>query len=199
MLTPNVRAQTNDPREFQLLNTALNLFIRVGIEKVNLQHIIKSAALNKNAFYRFFESKNDLMASLLLSNELELSDLLNSYSDPKKLVDAYIKFRLQSFDKYIVLTEIERLLDEQGCQLEKFLAWKRLRAVQVDMISRILISNKADKRGSESPRYYYGLIWALIHGTSHLSHNAFFHQLVGDRRGFTKFLSDATNRMFGNL
>ncbi|AJQ95328.1 TetR/AcrR family transcriptional regulator [Gynuella sunshinyii] len=199
MLTPNVKAQTNDPREFQLLNTALNLFIRVGIEKVNLQHIIKSAAQSKSTFYRFFESKNDLMASLLLANEMELSDLLNTHSDPRKLIDAYIRFRLQSFDKYIVITEIERLLEEQGCQLERFLAWKRLRSVQVDMISRTLSSQKLDKRGGESPRYYYALIWALIHGTSHLSHNAFFHQLVEDRRGFTRFLSDATNGMFGNL
>lgn len=197
MLTPNIRVKLSDNRELNILNTAMNLFIRVGMEKVTMSHILKSSGVSKSSLYRFFESKKDLMAGLLMANEQELAELLSQLrneQDSSVVIEQYVKFRLQSFDKYKVLYRIEKDLVLEDSQLQRFQDWKKLRAEHVDTLVNMILG-RSGRRSGESQRFYYGYLWTLIHGVAFLSESPFFHELIDDRRAFMAFITDISKKM----
>jgi len=198
MLTPNIRSIDSDARKTQLVNNAMNLFIRVGIDKVSMQLLARSSGVSKGVLYRYFESKADLMAAILLGDERELGAELEStrlHGDAAQVLEKYFRFRLQSIEKYKLLYEIETSLEEQKCQLARYDEWKQIRQRHVDLISDCIVGRLSGRRQGEHSGYYYGYVWSLIHGMAYLNDSVFFHQLINDRRGFTQFINDLSQKM----
>ncbi len=198
MLTPNIRNKETDPKELNIINTALNLFIRVNLDRVSMQQIALAAGVGKTTLYQFFESKNDLLAALLLNDEQELEEFLDKpeyLSDSSLILEKYIRFRLQSFEKYKVLHQIEIKLESEGNPPDRFLLWKNLRGRHIDYLVRHIQEGSNESDAEINPAHYYGLIWAIIHGAAQLSDSKFFHQMMGDRRGFVQFITDFTKKI----
>lgn len=199
MLTPNIRNKESDPKELNIINTALNLFIRVSVDRVSMQQIALAAGVGKTTLYQFFESKNDLLAALLLNDEQELEEFFlqaNLTSDPGILLEKYIKFRLQSFDKYKVLYQIEVKLDSEGTPPDRFLLWKNLRGRHIEYMARAIQDVVNIQEADINPLHFYSFVWSFIHGAAQLSESSFFQHLTEDRRSFIQFLSNVCKQFF---
>lgn len=198
MLTQNYSINEPGPSEKTLITSSLNLFIIHNESDITVSQLIKSTGVAKSTFYKYFESKDDLYAAILLSDELQLTPLFNRlrvYGSVSELLEEYLAFRIQHIDKYRVLTRLERALLEKGSECERFLQWQVLRRQHVDEFTSIVESKlpKSKTMDAENIRFYYGLVWALASGVASLSESDFFHELILDRRGFTRFLLESVN------
>ncbi|TCS42550.1 TetR/AcrR family transcriptional regulator [Reinekea marinisedimentorum] len=198
MLNQNFSIQEPSAAEKALITSSLNLFIIHNEKKITVTQLIKSAGVAKSVFYKYFESKEDLYAAILLNDELQLSPIfshLKIYGTVSELLESYLNFRIQQIDKYRVLTRLEQTLMEKNCNSERYLQWQVLRRQHVDEFTGIVQSKmpKSKPIDAENIRFYYGLVWALASGFSQLSESDFFHELILDRRGFTRFLLESVN------
>lgn len=166
-----------------------------------MSHLMKAAGVSRATFYKYFSSKEDLFAAILLQDELELTPVLSRlriYGTLSDLMEAYLSFRVQHIDRYRVLVGIEKTLTHTT-GLERFQHWQQLRRQHVDEFTRIVRSklSKNQDVDEENLRFYYGLVWTLATGVAHLSEQDFFHQLIVDRRGFVKFLLETVSLVGG--
>jgi len=203
MLTPGFSIQEQNPAETALITSALNLFIINNEDSISVTQLIKAAGISRSVFYKYFGGKDDVYAAILLTDELTLSPLLKDvrvYGGIADLLEQYLKHRIQQVEKYRVLMRLERNLQSGGCTLPRFQQWQLLRRQHADEFSAIIESKLARTKpiDRENLRFYYGLIWSLASGVVHISESDFFHQLILDRRGFTRFLL-ASMRSLGDI
>jgi len=193
MLAPGFSLQKQNPAETALITSALNLFIIHNENSISVTQLIKAAGISRSVFYKHFGSKDDVYAAILLSDETTLGPLLKDarvYGGIAELLEQYLKHRIQQIEKYRVLMRLEKHLQDADCTLERFQQWQLLRRQHADEFSSIIESKLARSKpvDRENIRFYYGLIWSLASGLAHVSESDFFHQLILDRRGFTRFL-----------
>lgn len=200
MLNQNFSIQEPSAAEKALITSSLNLFIIHNEKKITVTQLVKSAGVAKSVFYKYFESKEDLYSAILLNDELQLSPIFNHlriYGTVSELLESYLNFRIQHIEKYRVLARLEQTLMEKNCSCERYLQWQVLRRQHVDEFTGIVESKmpKSKPIDSENIRFYYGLVWTLAAGFSQLSESDFFHELILDRRGFTRFLLESANAL----
>ncbi|WP_320825908.1 TetR/AcrR family transcriptional regulator [Reinekea sp.] len=203
MLTPGFSMQEQNPSETALITSALNLFIILNEDSISVTQLIKAAGISRSVFYKNFGGKDDVYAAILLTDELTLSPLLQEArvsGGIAELLEQYLKHRIQQIEKYRVLMRLEKKLQAGGCTLQRFQDWQQLRRQHADEFSGIIELKlaRAQPVDRENIRFYYGLIWSLASGVAHISESDFFHQLILDRRGFTRFLLDSM-RSLGDI
>jgi len=196
MHTPSFSIQEQSASEKALITSALNLFIIHNENTINVTQLIKAAGVSKSVFYKHFANKDDVYAAILLSDEIALTPTLKQlrvYGTVAELLEEYLKFRIQHVEKYRVLTRLEKHLHEKECELDRFLQWQMLRRQHVDEFTSIIEAKLSRLKpvDKENIRFYYGLVWSLAAGVAQLSESDFFHELILDRRGFTRFLLES--------
>ena len=50
--------------------------------------------------------------------------------------------------------------------------------------------DESENRHDDTHRFYFGFVWALANGMASLSESDLYHELIQDRRGFVRFLTD---------
>lgn len=76
-MTP--RSDVSEQRRMQIMEAAMKVFARQGIDGARIDDIVEEAGLSKGAFYWYFESKNELVTAILEGLfESELIDLENT-------------------------------------------------------------------------------------------------------------------------
>jgi AcrR family transcriptional regulator len=200
MLNQNFSIQEPNATEKALITSSLNLFLIHNEKKITVTQLVKSAGVAKSVFYKYFESKEDLYASILLTDEMQLAPIfshLKIYGSVSELLESYLNFRIQHIDKYRVLTRLEQTLMEKNCNCERYLQWQVLRRQHVDEFTGLVQSkmSKSKPIDAENIRFYYGIVWTLAAGFSQLSESDFFHELILDRRGFTRFLLESVSAL----
>lgn len=186
--------------EKAIVTSALNLFIIHHEDTISVTQLIKAAGTSKSSFYKYFASKEDVYAAILLADELALTPILKDlrvYGSVADLLQQYLKFRIQHIDKYRVLVRLERHLNETIKPVERFEQWQALRRVHVDEFSAIVEAKASRFKpvDRENIRFYYGLVWSIASGVAALSESDFFHELILDRRGFTRFLLESVGNI----
>lgn len=186
-----------NPSEKALISTALNYLMKNSNKQVTVSHLMKAAGVSRATFYKYFASKEDLFAAILLQDEHELTPILSRlrvYGSLPDLLESYLSFRVQHIDRYRILVGVEKELN-RSTELPRYQQWLQLRRQHVDEFTRIVRSKLAKSQDidEENLRFYYGLVWTLATGVAHLSEQDFFHQLIVDRRGFVKFLLETVN------
>ena len=63
--TPDEKAQTNPEVKLRVLETASELFYRLGVRAVGVDMIVAEAGVAKTSLYRHFRTKDDLIAAFL--------------------------------------------------------------------------------------------------------------------------------------
>lgn len=196
MLHPVLQVKDQHPTETAILNSALNLFMLSGEEQVSVTRLIQTSGISRSVFYHYFSGKDDIFAALLLADEMGIGPIIRKHlasGDLSGLMKGYIKYRLQSIEKYRIYLRMERKLTDSNCQLERFTQWQQLRRNHIELFSECVQrrdegSSRAD---DDEARFYYGLVWALSSGVASLTDNELYHDLIQDKRGFVQFLAEA--------
>lgn len=190
----DIREQSSAERV--LTSTAFNLLIKHQEKSLSVSQVIKAAGVSRSSFYKYFASKEDLFAAILLAEEVSISPMLyklKSFGSVSDLMKAYLNYCIQNIEKYKLLAQIERNLQAHPNVNERYEHWKSLRSSHVDEFSSIIQSKlpKDNQLDSENIRFYYGLVWSIASGVAQLSDSNYFHELIADRRGFSKFLLES--------
>lgn len=186
-----IKEQT--PAEKALITSALNLFIGHHEKTISVTQLLRVTGVSKAVFYQYFANKDDICAAILLTDEMALTALLKElrlYGSIPDLLQQYLKFRIQQVEKYRVLVRLEKELLQKNSTLLRFQQWQWLRREHVNEFTAIVEAKlaRSKKMDNQNIRFYYGLVWALANGMANLSESDFFHELIEDRRGFTRFL-----------
>ena len=188
--------QEQTPSEKALITSAQNLLSLYQERPITVGQLIKAAGISKAVFYRYFANIDDVYAAILLHDELQVTPLLRQlrvYGTVADLLEQLLKFRIQQFEKCRILAGLEQQLAAKNCELARFQQWQGLRRQHVEEFTSIVASKSvrltvADR---ENLRFYYGLVWSISAGVAQLANNDFFHEMVQDRRGFTRFLLES--------
>ncbi|WP_196157888.1 TetR/AcrR family transcriptional regulator [Reinekea sp. G2M2-21] len=198
MLEDQFTIAEQSPSERAVITSALNLFIIHHENTINVAQLMKAVGVSKATFYKYFANKEDVYAAILLTDEMALTSMLKDlrvYGTVSDLLEQYLKFRIQHVEKYRVLVRLEKYLLEKKCELPRFTQWQLLRRQHVDEFSSIVESKLSRMKpiDKENVRFYYGLVWSIANGVANLSESDFFHELILDRRGFTRFLLESVS------
>ncbi|MBU2863298.1 TetR/AcrR family transcriptional regulator [Reinekea marina] len=185
-----------EPVESALIATAFNLLVKHPEKPLSVTQVIKAAGVSRASFYKYFSNKEDLFAAILLSEELAIHGLIKQMSHEHsagELLKNYLNYCIQNIKKYKLLGQLETILQKNNETIERFTRWKLLRASHVDEFSAAIQSTlpAEHKLDEENIRFYYGLIWSIASGVSHLTDSDYFHELIADKRGFSKFLLES--------
>lgn len=95
----------------KIINTAIEIFSEKGFNKTTMQEIAEEAGVGKGTIYRFFNSKEDMVSSLLEISIDEISEQISSaispLDDPLEKMKAIIKVEL---DYYYANRNLARFL-----------------------------------------------------------------------------------------
>lgn len=186
------------PAERALLTTALNLFVAHHETEISVKKLLSASGVTRAGFYKMFAGMDDVYAGILCVDELTLTPLLRqlrAHGDVPSLMSQYLAFRIQHIERYKVLIRLEDKLHRGESTLERFSMWQALRRQHVDEFTAIVQSKLPPEKqlDKENIRFYYGLVWSIAAGYGQLSDSDFFHDLIIDRRGFTRFLVESTS------
>eukprot|EP00747_Dinoflagellata_sp_TGD_P058219 gnl/TRDRNA2_/TRDRNA2_151023_c1_seq2.p2 gnl/TRDRNA2_/TRDRNA2_151023_c1~~gnl/TRDRNA2_/TRDRNA2_151023_c1_seq2.p2 ORF type:complete len:130 (-),score=26.69 gnl/TRDRNA2_/TRDRNA2_151023_c1_seq2:89-478(-) len=104
------KAQEFRQREQQILDTALELFLEQGEDRVTVEMIADRVGIGKGTIYKHFETKNEIYLLLMLRYEEDLAAVFNSISeddDKEKLTREYFRFRINDPARYQLFDRLE--------------------------------------------------------------------------------------------
>lgn len=192
-----------EPVEQALITTAYNLLIKHPEKPISVSQVVTAAGVSRASFYKYFSNKEDLYAAILLSEEFSIHSMLDkmgSQISAGDLLKNYLNYCIHNIEKYKLLGQLETILQANHQELERYNRWKILRACHVDAFSSAIqaaLPNSA-QLDDVNIRFYYGLVWSIATGVSHLTDSEYFHELIADKRGFSKFLLESIHTMGSN-
>ena len=139
-------------RKAHILEVALNLFARVGYESTTISRIAKEAKISKGLMYNYFDSKEDLLKSLILDlNKMEegmMSSVIDD--DPqvmlRNIIIAFFKTLVEDKDKWKLISvltfQVEKFDFIQDLASQKMLGYHQLFE---DLLSRSGIENAKEE------------------------------------------------------
>lgn len=201
MLNTLLPVKDRHPTESAILNSALSLFLMSGEDQVTISRLIRTAGISRSVFYHHFSGKDDLYATLLLTDEFGVGDLLErarKNGDLPTLMQEFLRYRIQHLDKHRLMMRLERHLARQGSELERYRQWQRLKRSHMAQFAEFARDDRSLTDDSDELRFYYGLVWTLADGLATLRDNELYHELIQDRRGFNRFLMATVARMGQN-
>lgn len=192
------KVQQFKQREQSILDTALELLIEHGEDRVTVEQIAAKVDIGKGTIYKHFTSKTEIYIRLLFDYERQLKDDMDQaiidaengdYSAPARV---YFGKRMSDPVKARLFQRLEERMVSNGEEKEKLDELESLRqAALVELNQSFANRIKEGRLFKDVPPYYYYLAyWALTHGAVELYHNHSFQDLVADKPDFMKFLLD---------
>lgn len=186
-LTPTLFHAELSVKAATLLNAALNLYIRVGYNRVSLAQVIKAAGVGRSTFYRYFASKLDLYAAMLLYDELQCQqqlNLLQAHCAGDSLL-AYFRYKTASVAKYQLLSALAHCLGQAQSTLPRYQRWQALRQAQISALQQQLQPHLATQQDAIDC-----VLWveSMIHGSMQVAHESLFAPMLGEGRQFMQFM-----------
>lgn len=113
----------------KLLTVSKDLIINNGYENVSVSHICKNCNVAKGTFYNYFESKNDIIISILQDiNEIMFSELV--WKEEKSPINKLIEYQTYYLEKVVndqgkrVTSEIFRIICDKELKNHDFYSHK---------------------------------------------------------------------------
>ncbi len=186
-------------REQEILQVALELFLRLGEENVTVERIAEEVGIGKGTIYRHFRSKAEIHLRMMLDYERELSDLFQSQEvtkDKDSLARRYFEYRLKDPEKYYLFERLEEKLTKRNPLPEMIDELHEIRTSNFDRLADLIRSRIAAGSLEDVPEYYhYCAAWALISGGVAMYHSPFWRDVIVDKEGFFKYMMDIGVRM----
>jgi AcrR family transcriptional regulator len=79
---PRVSAEHLAARRQQILDAARRCFLRNGFHSTSMQDVIAEAGLSVGAVYRYFRSKNEIIAAIAQEYARDVEEVLSGVSEP---------------------------------------------------------------------------------------------------------------------
>lgn len=133
-------------RRLEIINAAMSLFDKKGIQNVTLSMIAKEIELTKAAVYLYFRSKEDLLFSLLVEMATEtwfiteeLPENLTGWDFLKLIIQsAKDGFSENLIFKHIVMNFDQLFIDNYPETLDSACRWRELNAGGLDTLTAII-------------------------------------------------------------
>jgi TetR/AcrR family transcriptional regulator len=185
-------------REQAILDTALELLIQHGEDRVTVEQIAAKVDIGKGTIYKHFTSKTEIYIRLLFDYERQLKDDMDQaiidaeagdFSAPARV---YFGKRMSDPVKARLFQRLEERMVVNGEEKEKLDELETLRQAALEGLNESFAKRIEEGRLIKDvpPYYYYLAYWALTHGAVELYHNHSFQDLVVDKPDFMKFILD---------
>ena len=189
MTTAERRNREKARRQREILEAARDVFFSKGIHRATMDDVAARAELSKGAVYLYFESKESLLAHLLLEGlDVLLADLQVAYAadEPlgaeeriRRLAGAYLHFAQEHPHDFRLLMALDR-----GGFREK-VPPKLYQQVLAASLRGLELLTEAVRQGvgdgdfaSDDPRQTAGALWAALHGVLMLMGHSLRRQML---------------------
>ncbi len=183
-------------REHAIVEAALELLIKNGIDNVTVSDIASAAGVGKGTVYKHFLTKTEILIAIILSYESNISDHLKigieatKQGDPGAAAREYFKARLENpaLDRLVQQLEMRIANDPSvAAGMEDLYAIRRtnfnaLHQMIQDLIDRGLLEDVP-------PHFHYMACWALAQGAVEAHFNPGFQEVIDDHRALLDFIS----------
>ncbi|MBM7659892.1 hypothetical protein JOC85_000659 [Bacillus mesophilus] len=143
-----------------IMEQALELFAKQGIEATSVQQITEQCGISKGAFYLSFKSKDELILALVDHFMMQMTSDVDYVVKEAKTEELLYKFYYESFRSLHVHSDFAKMLiKEQGHSFnEKFL----LKIRYYDSLTETTISNMLERLyGEEISSIKYDLMYCI--------------------------------------
>lgn len=175
MTTAERRNREKARRQREILKAAREVFFTKGIHRATVDDVAAQAEVSKGTIYLYFESKEAILAHLLLEGlETLLNELQAAYAaqEPltaeeriRRLAQAYLRFSQEHPNDFRLLMALDR-----GRFREK-VPQKLYQQVLSESLRGLELVADAVRQGvrdghfiTEDPRQTAGALWAALHG-----------------------------------
>lgn len=186
-------------REQEILDTSLRLFLEQGEDSVTVEMIADEVGIGKGTIYKHFKSKAEIYLRLMLDYERELATLLHSETierDKEALAREYFAFRMSDPDRYRLFDRLEEKVVKANQMPEMIEQLHQIRASNFNNLTGVIRERIDDGKLEDVPPYFhYCAAWALVHGAMAMYHSPFWQDVIEDKEGYMRFLTDIGVRM----
>ena len=193
------RAQEFRQREREILDTALELFLEQGEDRVTVEMIADKVGIGKGTIYKHFETKNEIYLLLMIRYEEALAerfDRIRESDDKGRLVRDYLHFRIAEPKRYQLFDRLENKVIKDHAVPELVDKLHRIRAANFEHLTNIVRSRIDEGTLEDVPEIYHICsAWALAHGAVALMESPFYQRLIEDKADFLDFLVNIGIRM----
>lgn len=186
-------------REQEILSAALRLFLDQGEDSVTVEMIADEVGIGKGTIYKHFKSKAEIYLRLMLDYERDLSELLHSESiekDREALSREYFAFRMSDPERYRLFDRLEEKVVKNSQMPELIEELHGIRASNFNHLTGVIQQRIDEGKLEDVPAYFhYCAAWALVQGAMSMYHSPFWQDVIEDKEGYMRFLTDIGVRM----
>jgi AcrR family transcriptional regulator len=204
MTTAQRRAREKARRQQEILEAAREVFFEKGIHRATVDDVAAHAEVSKGTVYLYFQSKESILAHLLLEGlSILLSQLETAYApneplSPEKrlrqLVEAYWQFAQTYPDHFRLLMALDRGRFRERVSAEMY------QEVLAESTRGLELVAMAIRRGTEEsvftvddPLLAAGVLWGALNGALALMANPVRQEMIPVE---SKAVYDATFELF---
>ena len=184
-------------REKRIIEKALFLLVRDGIDKVTVSAIAREAGVGKGTVYKHFLTKTEVLMRMVLNYERNITENLRKgiesteAGDPGAAARSYFQARLSdpALDRLVQQLEVKLQVNEEV--EDKMLELHTMRRSNINALN-VMIAKLIDKGILEDvpPHYHYLSCWALAQGAVEAYFNVSYGADVEDKEDFLRFVAN---------
>jgi len=182
-------------REQRIIDVALELLLRDGIEQVTVSAIADQVGIGKGTVYKHFQSKSELLVRIVLDYETHIAANLKigveatEAGDPGATVKAYFNSRLSNPGLDRLTQQLELRLERVPQVAEQMHELHQIRRATTDGLNSI-IAKLIDRGVLEDvpPHFHYLASWALAQGAVDVCFNKGLGDQFNDHEELLRFI-----------
>ena len=184
-------------REERIIDKALQLLIRDGIDRVTVSAIARAAGVGKGTVYKHFLTKTEILMRIVLDYEqsitanLRLGIEATEAGDPGAAARSYFQARLSDPALDRLVQQLEVKLEGNNDVADSMAELHALRRSNIDALNS-MIAKLIDKGILEDvpPHYQYLSCWALAQGAVEAYFNVSYGADLDDKEDFLRFIAN---------
>jgi len=189
MTTAQRRARERARRQQEILEAAREVFFEKGIHRATMDDVAAQAEISKGTVYLYFQSKESILAHLLLEGlSILLSQLEAAYAPQeslpaekhlRQLVEAYWQFSHTYPDYFRLLLALDRGRFRQSVSAELY------QEILTESMQGLDLAAKAIRQGTgegaftaDDPLLAAGVLWGALNGALTLMANPVRQEMI---------------------